>query len=150
MKRMRYVVGGALVLGIAAGIWLGDLFKGIGTGDGIGIGQSGFSGVTTGLTSGSADLGVSSENSSDVVPESLRVIIKDREYYLRSGDDETPIDLNALVGMVQSASGDDDGIKLRIYRTGSARVTAMLQLRDALKASGVAEGAIYSSPDLLD
>ncbi|OYW15139.1 MAG: hypothetical protein B7Z55_15240, partial [Planctomycetales bacterium 12-60-4] len=124
--------------------------KGIGTGNGVGIGQSGWSGKSDGTAETQAELGVSSETAKGTAPESLRVVIKDRNYYLRSGGSETPIDLDALVSMVQSAIGDDDGIKLRIYRTESARVTAELQLRESLKTVDVADSAIYTSPDVVE
>ncbi len=150
MKRMRYVIGGALVLGIVAGVWLSDLLKGLGSGNGVGIGQAGLEGVAVQIdpaTTGS-DLGVSTESTTGVAATSLKVLIKDRGYFLRTGDLDSPIDLEALVPMVRAATGDDDGIKLRIYRSGTARVTAELQLREALRAANVAEGAIYTSPGI--
>jgi hypothetical protein len=152
MKRMRYVIGGALVLGIVAGVWLSDLLKGLGSGNGVGIGQAGLEGVAVQVdpaTTGS-DLGLSSESTTGVAATSLKVLIKDRGYFLRTGDLDSPIDLEALVPMVQAATGDDDGIKLRIYRSGTARVTAELQLREALRAADVAEGAIYTSPGITE
>ena len=159
MKRMRYIVGGALILGIAAGVWLGDFLKGfgLGTGNGVGIGSSGTAAVqvstdagSNGKTDSAADLGVSGETMPTDRPESLSVYIQDRDYYLRVGDGESPIDLPALVDMARSTTGDGDGIKVRIYQTGSARVTALLQLRDALKAADIPEAAVYTSPEVLD
>lgn len=152
MKRMRYIIGGALVLGIVAGVWLSDLLKGLGSGNGVGIGQAGLEGVAVQIdpaTTGS-DLGLSSESTTGVAATSLKVLIKDRGYFLRTGDLDSTIDLEALVPMVQAATGDDDGIKLRIYRSGTARVTAELQLREALRAADVAEGAIYTSPGMTE
>lgn len=159
MKRMRYIVGGALILGIAAGVWLGDFLKGLGlgTGNGVGIGSAGTPAVQVSTDPGSgnassstADLGVSQETTSAARPESLSVYIQDRNYYLRVGTGESPIDLPALVAMARSTTGDGDGIKVRIYQTGSARVTALLQLRDALKTADIPEAAIYTSPEVLD
>lgn len=150
MKQMKYVIGGALILGIAAGVWLGDLFKGVGAGNGVGIGQSGWSGPGTNESAPAVDLGVSAETAAGAAPVTLRVVIKDRSYYLRSGDSETPIDLEALVAMVQSATGDDDGIKLRIYKTETARVSAEMQLRDLLKNADVGESSIFTSQEIAE
>lgn len=155
MKSVRYFVGGALVVGVALGVWLADFFKGIGTGNGVGIGQSGFSSITASLENGGVrtedvDLGVSADSVPTAVPDSLKVVIKDRALYLRSETGDSPIDVLALVGMVKSAKGDGDGIKLRIYRTESARVTAEVDLRKALSEASVAESAIYTSPDMVE
>lgn len=151
--RMRYVVGGALVLGIAAGVWLGDWFKGFGPGgDGTTGGLGTGDGVKTSLVGESPpELGVTAETTTvGLVTSMLRVVIKDRSYFLRDGETDTPIELPALVDAVKQHPADDDGIKLRLYRSNTARVTAELQLREALHAAGVSDAAIYVSPDAVE
>ncbi|HUQ72630.1 MAG TPA: hypothetical protein VM165_24085, partial [Planctomycetaceae bacterium] len=79
---MRYVAGGALALGIAAGVWLGDWFKGIGPGGtGTGFGTSEFDGVQTSVGTGSAsgvvDIGVSRSVPVTTPAQTLRVVIRD-------------------------------------------------------------------------
>lgn len=156
MKRMRYVVGGALILGIAAGVWLSDFLKGIGTGDGIGIGQSGMSGVQSTVADSTPELGLSSspvpdrKPSESALPESLRVLIRDRSFFLRDGGDLQPIELADLVNLVTAVPGDADGIRLRLFRASSARVTAERGLLDALAAADVPEAALYISPEPID
>lgn len=146
--KFRNVVGVALVLGIAAGVWMGDLFKGFGTGgDGVGIGRSG----TTGLSADAApeqavDLGVSGA----AHRQPYRVVIKDRSYFLREGAADTPVTLEKLVELVTASPGDEDGVRVRVYQTESARVTAGVRLRDALKAADVPESAAYWSPDAVE
>jgi hypothetical protein len=144
--KMRYVVGGALALGIAAGVWLSDWFKGIGVGggSGVGIGQSGWQGMPSGEESEVADLGVSYQTPLPAGPVTLRVVIKDRSYFLRDGETDTPIELAALVDAVKQHPADEDGIRLRLYRTNTARVTAELQLREALQAAGIPDAAVFT------
>lgn len=150
---MRYVAGGALALGVAAGVWLGDWFKGFGPGGGEGSGfrQSGEGVQTSVVASNGAELGVSAA-SLDRIPRvtTLRVVIKDRSYFLRDGETDTPVELAAVVDAVQRQPPDDDGIKLRLYRTNTARVTAELQLLDALHAAGIADAAIYKSENAVE
>jgi hypothetical protein len=150
---MRYVAGGALALGIAAGVWLGDWFKGFGPGGGEGSGlrRSG-EGVQTSVASGNgAELGVTAASLDRIPPvTTLRVVIRDRSYFLRDGATDTPVELSALVEAAQRQPPDDDGIKLRLYRTNTARVTAELQLKDALHAAGIADAAIYTAKDAVE
>jgi hypothetical protein len=143
---MRYVVGGALALGIAAGVWLSDWFKGIGLGEGsaVGIGQSGWDGVQTNAEGQAADLGVSYQTPLPAGAPTLRVVIKDRSYFLRDGETDTPIELAALVDAVKQHPADEDGIRLRLYRTNTARVTAELQLREALQTAGIPDAAVFT------
>jgi hypothetical protein len=150
--RMRYVAGGALVLGIAAGVWLGDWFKGFGPGGtGTGFGTSNSDGVLTSVGEGTADLGVATDQPvSAVVTPPLRVVIRDRSYFLRDGDQETPIDLLALVATVARHPADEDGIKLRIYRANSARAKTVQDLVDAVHTAGITDAAIYTSPDAVE
>ena len=138
------------MLGIAAGIWLGDLFKGLGSGNGIGIGQSGITQVSVDQPAGTVELGMEGESNPTEAPETVRVVIRDRGFFLKSGDEETPIELGELITLIQSAQGDEDGIKLRVYRSASARVTTELALRDALKAAEIADAAIHTPQDVVE
>lgn len=148
--RYRYIIGGTLLLGVLAGVWLSNFLQGIGTGDGIGIGQSGMSGVSVSTTAGPADLGISSDSPATDVPQSLRVVIRDRSYFLRDQETEQPQALSDLVALARSVPGDEDGIKVRVFRSRSARVTAELGLRDALLEADVPESAIFISQDPID
>ncbi|MBI1345125.1 hypothetical protein GC163_02435 [bacterium] len=150
-SRMRYIIGGALVLGIAAGVWLGDLFQGIGTGDGIGIGQSGVTGVQTSVeTQPGPDLGLSTEASGIESIETIQVVVRDRTYFVRLNGEESPIDLPALLSMIAETTGNDEGIRVAIYRAGSARTTTVLQLTEALQNAGISDAAIYTSPEMVE
>jgi len=151
---MRYVAGGALALGIAAGVWLGDWFKGFGPGGtGTGFGTSDFEGVQTSVGSasrGPVDLGVSHTVPATSSAEMLRVVIRDRSYFLRDGDQETEIELPALVETVAKHPADEDGVKLKVYRANSARAKTVQDLVEAVHAAGVADAAVYVSPEAVE
>jgi len=150
---MRYVTGGALVLGIAAGVWLSDWFKGLGLGGGagVGIGQRGMSGIQANADGEPADIGVSYQTTSVVQgPPSLRVVIKDRSYFLRDGETDTPIELPALVEAIKQQPPDDDGIKLRLYQTNDARQSARVALLEELQAAGVPAAAVHEYQDAVE
>ena len=150
--RMRYVVGGALVLGIAAGVWLGDWFKGFGPGGtGTGFGTSNTDGVQTSVGDGVADIGVATDRpASAVTLPTLRVVIRDRSYFLRDGDQETPIELPDLVDLVVKHPADEDGLKLRVYRANSARAKTVDDLAHAVRSASVADAAVYISQDAVE
>lgn len=147
--RLRNLLGGALVIGVISGIWMADKLPGLGTGGGVGIGvgNTGIMGTPTGIEK-NAEFNVGKEHVDKTAGKSLRVVIEDWNYLVRSGDSETPIELDTLVKQVAKLKGDADGIRLRVYRTESARATAEHKLQDALKAANIPESAIYIAPDI--
>ncbi len=149
--RLRNLLGGALVVGVICGVWLGDFLPGLGTGGGIGfgVGSTGVMGTPTGVDR-AAEFNVGKEHVDKTAGKSLRVVVKDWNYFVRTGDKDTPITLEDLVERVAQLPGDADGIKLRVYRTESARATAEHRLQDALKTASVAESAIYFAPDIVE
>ncbi len=154
----RNVLGGVLVAGIAAGLYLGDLFKGFGFGNSLGLGTGGKSNSSQeakqGAEDGAAKTVVQSKTTT-ITPEPTRkpakkqtnhqvvkVVIADRSYFVRSTESDQATDLAELVELVNSASGDDDGIRVRIYRKPTSRTSTELALRDALLEAGVNENQI--------
>jgi len=148
MFKLRNIVTVALVLGVAAGIWLGDLWKGLG-GSGLGLGK----GPSVVATDENAATPAAPPETTDqplinVGPaETVRVVVRDRSYFLKDGTAETSISLDTLVDSVRNAGGDEDGIRLRVYRAENARVTADVQLREALERAEIPESAVYWSPE---
>lgn len=150
----RNVLGGVLVAGIAAGLYLGDLFKGFGFGNSLGLGTGGKSNSSQeskqGTDEGAAKTVVQSKTT--ITPEPTRkpakkqnnhhvvkIVIADRSYFVRSTEGDQATDLAELVELVNSATGDDDGIRVRIYRKPTSRTSTELALRDALLEAGVKE-----------
>lgn len=149
MFKVRYLVGAALVLGIAAGVWLGEFWKGFGWGGGSGFGYGDSLLVTAQPTNSTTPPAKDDVQDSSPTPmPTVRVVIRDRSYYLKQSREEQPIALQDLVALVQRAAGDEDGIRLRIYRAESSRATAELQLQEALRAVDIPESAIYWSPEV--
>jgi hypothetical protein len=149
MFKLRTIVSVVLVLGVAAGVWLSEFWKGFGNGKGLGLGNGDKPAAVSTEEEGDAapELGVDGPASTTHAGETVRVVIRDRDYFLKEGRTETPLPLDRLVDTVREVPGDDDGIRLRVYRAESARVTAELELREALQKAEIPESATYWSPD---
>lgn len=150
--RLRNLLVGALAIGVICGIWLGDFLPGLGLGGGgfgVGVGPNGILGISSG-TNADAEFNVGAEHPDKSNGKSLRVVVKDWNYFVRSTGGDQPIGLEDLVDRVKELPGDADGIQLRVYRTESARATAEQRLQDALKAANVAESAVYVAPDIVE
>jgi hypothetical protein len=162
--KLRNLVGVALVLGIAAGVWLGDFFKGLGFGLGPGYGGgsassgSGKTGGGSDSSSGTADLvGHHAEPSDadDAVPavpskDLVRILIDDRSYFLRQGKKKQPISLEALVRLIELTDPNEDGLRAMVDRTPSSRASAEIKLYDALKDAGIPANSVYLAPTAVE
>lgn len=157
--RLRNVAVAALALGILAGIWLGDLFKGFGWGPG--AGGSSTTQITPAKgkakpTEGAADLvgyhddHGTSEDSTPVPSSVVKVLIDDRSYYVRSGDKKRSISLEALVDLIERTEPNEDGLRAVVDRTDLSRVSAEIKLFEALKRAGVSDNAVYLTPQAVE
>jgi hypothetical protein len=153
----RNMMGVVLVAGIAAGVYLGDFMKGPGWG-----GSSKGTGNSTGTSNtgkdGTADKKPAVEKT-EALPEKVaaqaqtpvvKVVIADRSYFLRSTEGDQPIELDQVVAQAIAAKGDEDGVKIRIYRKLSSYTSAELALQDALVAAGVSDKQIVWPPNPVD
>jgi hypothetical protein len=74
-------------------------------------------------------------------PDVLHVLIDGRQYLVRKpadgGEEYQPATLDEVVELAQATPGDEDGIRVRINRRGSARATAEIALRDRFTAAGL-------------
>lgn len=162
--KLRNLVGVALVLGIAAGVWLGDFFKGLGFGLGPGYGggsASSGSGKSSGdgsdSSSGADLVGHHAEpnDADDAVPaapskELVRILIDDRSYFLRQGKKKQPISLEALVRLIELTDPNEDGLRAMVDRTPSSRASVEDKLYAALKDAGIPANAIYVVPNAVE
>ncbi len=149
MFKTRNIAAVILVLGVAAGVWMSDLWKGFGGGKGLGLGDGDKPRAVSTDSDGRAapESGGDGPASTTHAGQTVRVVIRDRDYFLKEGSRETPLPLDQLVNAVREVPGDDDGIRLRVYRAESARVTTELELREALQKAEIPESATYWSPD---
>lgn len=144
--RLRNMLGGALIIGLITGAYFSDWMPGLGTGGNAAISLN-VSPDDTGNNNAEFNVG---DDAGKGTGGPLRVVIKDWNYFIRVGKTDTPVELADLVTAVAEAKGDADGIRLRVYRTDSARATAEHKLQDALKAAGVVETAVYFSPEPIE
>lgn len=155
--RKRNILGTALMLGILVGIYLGK-FKGFGLGGGsyFGLGNTG-SETQVSLHSDStgdgrvqlADPSGADENAAPLT-DVVRVLIDDRDYFLRSPKDDSftvKITLPNLIKRIKETTGDNDGIRVRIYERATARVLAEENLKKELTAAGINDAAVFWVPN---
>lgn len=163
-KRLIYAGGGILILGIILGQFFG-LTPGINTDSGSGEGEE-----QTETAEDPQAILASSE--SDIVPiliqpepnqhksqsesplKVLDILIEDRSYLIKSADQPQkqyrPAEIAEIIRLAKQTTGDEDGIHIRVYRKGSARVTPESQLKDELKKAGLSTQKIDWKTHLVD
>lgn len=161
-KRLMYAGGGVLILGIILGQFFG-LTPGINTGPGEG---------ETKKESTNDSPAILASTESDIVPvliqpepkqkisqselplKVLDILIDDRSYLVKASsqpqDQYRPAAIEEIVQQAKQASGDEDGIRIRVYRKGSARVIPESLLKDELKKAGLAPHMIDWKIHLVD
>ncbi|QDV20746.1 hypothetical protein Pan153_54240 [Gimesia panareensis] len=163
-KRLMYAGGGVLILGIILGQFFG-LTPGINSGPGQGEDQS-----ESQPEESSSSIMASTE--SDVVPvlvqpepkpqktlaelplQVLDILIDDRSYLVKAEsqprEQYQPAEMEQILKLVARATGDEDGIKVRVYRTGSARVVPEKVLKEELKKAGLGSPQVEWKVHLID
>jgi hypothetical protein len=153
-KRLMYAGGGVLILGIILGQFFG-LTPGINTGSGDGEEK------TAPIEDSQA---IMASTESDIVPvliqpepkqkslaelplKVLDILIDDRSYLIKAASQSQnryqPAEIKAVIQQAKRSTGDEDGIRVRVYRKGSARVIPESLLKDELKQAGF-------SPQMVD
>ena len=167
----RQRLAGGVVLGVAAiAFYFGMLFKGPGLG-GSGSGDGGpapgeatrasTSGATEPTLSGDTDLAgdeavlASTRPATPPAPASplIKVIISGDKYLVSTTGDEAqaaPADLAEVARAALAATGDGQGIRVRIYRKKDATAGAKLDLFSKLNDAGVPSEAIQDMKEFLD
>ncbi len=162
MKRLRNIAAIALVAGIAVGVWLADWFKGLGSGDGIGIGQrsvatvpasSDGTGASSGTVPGKAAAPLQdAETFAPTAPaaKAVSLVISDRSFFLQTDSGDQPVTLQRILQLVSEVPGDEDGHRLKIARSASSRSSTEQELQDALIQAGIPDKEIYWKPGLAE
>jgi hypothetical protein len=165
--RRRVVTVGALGL-IGFGLWLGSKFGGFGLGDGFGLGGSGdgksgssestsdkASGEPT--NSGEAKVGLTGlsqpATKSAPAPTRIRVVIDGTQFLVAESDEGTTGEAataSDIAARVKEATGDDQGIRVRIERTKRATAGAQSELLQALDAAGVSRESVQQMTGFLE
>lgn len=159
--KTRTIAGGLVVIGAVIGTIMSGLLPGLGLGSGVGV-QASASGDPTSGSSDSPDEPQPEPASADeppvttvevAAPPSVLEVRVDQHDYLIPDDSEEGFreaELTDIVKLAQSTTGNDDGIRVRILRTRSARLVAWSTLHDALEKSGLARDSIRMPKELID
>jgi hypothetical protein len=152
--RPRNAIGLALVLGILAGIWLGDLFQGFGLGPGSGSESQGPSDESR-KPEGQESRGESQESEKksgstlavdsrrSTLDSPVRVVIDGRSYFVRQDDGLREITLPELIELVERTPPSEDGLKIFVDATRNSRAAAEVNLSRALDEAGIPRSAIH-------
>lgn len=159
LLRKRTWLVGAMAAGVMIGARFPHLWKGLGTGWGLGTPGSGDSASTTGDSSesssedqaGSTSDVLASLPAAEPLPapetiEFITVLIQERSFSLRSAGETEPIEIAEILDLVKRAVGDADGIRLRIVRDPSSRPSAETALQSALAEAGISEHEVLWVP----
>jgi len=153
---MRNVLGAVLVAGIATGIYVGKFWKGFGGGSSLGVGVGDpQANSQAGADAKSPEIKTPDRPEPESpppadVPRVVRVVIDDQSYFVRSEGGDEPIDLKQIVALTRAAAGDEDGIRIRIYRKFSSRTSAELALSAALVEAGIKDDQTVWVPTPID
>lgn len=160
-KRLMYAGGGVLILGMVLGQFFG-LTPGINSGSGDGEEKPA-------STDDSRAIMASTE--SDIVPiliqpepkhksldelplKVLDILIDNRSYLIKASSQPQEryrsADIKEVIQQAKRATGDEDGIRIRVYRKGSARVIPESLLKDELKNAGLAPQMVDWKNHLVD
>ncbi len=165
LPRKRTILGGTLAIGLIAGIWLSDKLPHMGSGFGLGSGGDGILGkpdvnnvavqAGDGSTKSDTEEQGSKPKRTDAEPldDVLTILVEDRHYAVwrktRKGNGYFPAELDELVQLSLSAKPNDEGLRVRILRSESARVTAWQKLQSELVQAGIPAEAIVLTKDLV-
>jgi hypothetical protein len=141
--KLRTLVPGAILLALVLAIWNGGFFGfGRGNGDrGNGDASSRQAAPVSALVRTQAVTGTEPDHSTTAAHfDVLEVTIDERHYTVREMVNGEPghrrVELAELVQLARSAPGSEDGIRVRILRRASSRVTAEMLLEDTLSEAG--------------
>ncbi len=162
--RKRTVLGAALVAGAVIGMYLPDFWKGFGGGStvGVGIGDS---------TTGTGDVksekkatpveapGKKPDASKTKLPDTapdltnvpavIKVVIDEKSYFIRSEAGDRQVTIPEIIALIQAATGDIDGIRVRIYQKGTSRPSAENALNDAFQQAKISDTAVVWMPTIV-
>lgn len=173
IPRKRTILGGTLAVGLVAGIYLSGKLPHLGSGIGLGTGGDGLLGkpsvenvaVKVGNESKPQDAGVSDDldqekpsrpKRTDAVPpdDVLTILVEDRHYAVwrktRKGNGYFPAEIEKLVELASNTQPNEDGVRVRILRSKSARVTAWKGLQSKLVEAGIPAESIVIPRDILE
>lgn len=165
MPRKRTILGGTLAVGLGVGLWLSGKLPQMGSGFGLGSGGDGVLGKpdTSGVAVQAGDETKKSDSGdrdarpkrTDAEPldDVLTILVEDRHYAVwkktRKGNGYFPAELNELIPLALDAKPNDQGLRVRIVRSETARLTAWTSLQSELAKAGVPVDAIVVQKEIV-
>lgn len=152
MANTRQKLAGGAVIGVAAlAFYLGTQWKGFGpggTGTGFGTTATGTGeevAPTTPDLAGDEAVSVATEGSGVEAPQILTVVMSGRDYSISTTGDlktATVADLSEVAHAALTATGDKQGIRVRVYRKKDATVGILDDLKRKLDQVGIPSQAV--------
>lgn len=173
VPRKRTILGGTLLAGVAVGLWFSNMLPKLGSGFGLGSGGDSVVGkpdtsdiaVQSGAPtkSKSADKDANDTSASgrkpvrieDAPPDDVfTILVEDRHFAVwrttRKGNGYFPAELDDILSLALKATPNDDGLRVRIIRSSTARVTAWQHLQSELVQAGIPSEAILVQKELVE
>ena len=156
--KTRTIAGGLVVVGAVLGTFMSGLLPGFGSGSGVGAQDAGDNSPPVSPNKAQQEPAPAEKPAvSEVVTEAsaavLDIRIDNHDYVVTDNASATGvrnIDLDEVIKLAQRATGNDDGIRVRILRSQSARLTAWLTLHDSLLKAGLSEDSIRMPKNLVE
>lgn len=159
-KRM---LGGAAVVILLVGMWMGNFFQGLGLGPGSGGGDGDGDGAAD---PGRTQVSLTSEDppeqtdepqpnqSSLYSDELVTVLIDGTDYQIETESDGAaafaPATLEEVVSQASERPGDRNGIRVRLRFSRTAEAGATSDLYEALQSAGIEREAILETTGYVD
>ena len=156
--KTRTIAGGLVVVGAVLGTFMSGLLPGFGSGSGGGAQDAGNNSPPASPNEAQQEpTPVERPETSNVATVAsaavLDIRIDNHDYVVPDNDSATgvrKVDLDEAVKVAQATTGNDDGIRVRILRSQSARLTAWMTLHDSLVKAGLSEDSIRMPKDLVE
>lgn len=148
---------GIVAIGIAIGMYLNGWFKGTGTG------SSGDSETVSSTDDQSRDeddrpmlASTVTETSTEVSRETKSnnvlelIVAKDSYEVKRESSAPEPVELGRVIALAKETTGNDAGIRVRIFKRKTSLPTAEIALKEALEQADLPDESIHWEEELLD
>lgn len=157
--KTRTIAGGLVIAGAVLGTFMSGLFPGFGSGNGIGaqVGETDASSASPETSSNEPPKETvpveqpASRPVESAPPVILEVRIDNHDYLVPDGNGGfRQTELDEIVRLARTTTGNDDGIRVRIVRTRSARFAAWSALYDSLEEAGLSRDSIRMPKELIE
>ncbi len=161
MKKRAPVLGGIAILAVVLTTFFTGIIPGFGTGSGQADGTTPTVQAETGETAeppANPETPVTTDPAKPVPPkpiaapvEVVQIVVEGDEFGLRRSDGKYRVaPISRIVEDAQSATGNEDGIKVRILRKKNAKYVAWSTLANELEKSGIKASEILIPKRLVD